>query len=578
MIFFKKISRDLILKSLVFVIISILCIIKTNSLTSYPTGDGLEYILTTEALYRHASPDINAKDAVHFKRAFQKVNPWWAFYKPDYFDSYLRFLQNPVKRFKEANAGTFVAKNRKIYSYHFFTYSLSNVPVRIMAQLLKLNPLSTFKITNALLIILTCFIIIFISPFNAVYSCLIAFSFYFSSVYWYLGWAHTEVFTTCLVTLSCWLLMQNYNYWPLFLVSLATTQNQPLLFLTLFMILVVLVRNGLKFRTIIYIACCTFIVVIPSIFYYYHFHTFNLIKDEGFLDPKNQTYTRISGFFFDLNQGMVLAIPMILFGYIGLIIYELGVSIKRRITPRIDLLIPLVVLAITFTVSMMSNWNHGQAVVSRYASWTSAIIMIHFFYLVKNFSRVVVGVLFGLTMITQLATTLYHEDFNTFDWQCITHKPLAKWVLQHHPAWYTPDPGIFGCRTIHTYDLSPDYSPIFFFNNNKEITKLMCYQPKADDLLAYGIAHITVNQIKKKRDINNWVYLNRGEFELAWSEQAIFNKVALRLSKLFIVRELSANPEKYNSIVVSAKERNLSPDSALVIEAVKIFKEREGFQ
>lgn len=105
----------------------------------------------------------------------------------------------------------------------------------------------------------------------------------------------------------------------------------------------------------------------------------------------------------------------------------------------------------------------------------------------------------------------------------------------------------------------------------------MCYKPKADDLLAYGIAHITVNQIKKKRDINNWVYLNRGEFELAWSEQDIFNKVALRLSKLFIVRELSANPEKYNSIVVSAKERNLSPDSALVIEAVKIFKEREGF-
>ncbi|MBK7666564.1 MAG: hypothetical protein IPJ32_03995 [Sphingobacteriaceae bacterium] len=204
-------------------------------------------------------------------------------------------------------------------------------------------------------------------------------------------------------------------------------QTQPLTLLLGFVGLVTILENGINKRNIIKVVLLGSIALLPSLFYYIHYGTTNLIKDAGFLDTKFITLNRVSGFYFDFNQGLIITIPIILLMYIPLLISEAVNVLRKKTKLELSLLLPLCIIAISITISTMGNWNHGMAIINRYASWMSCIIMVHVFYLTDKLSDIRSAVLFNYYFMFQFFTTLYHQRINKLDWSQYQHTPLAHW-------------------------------------------------------------------------------------------------------------------------------------------------------
>jgi hypothetical protein len=573
--FLKNPTVQLNFKILVFIFIAFICLKKTQRTPSYPTGDAVEYVLETEAFYRHSSPDIKFTDSRSFKASFLKNNSWDKSYKPWLFDAFTNFLRTPQKAFgKEGDTfgGLYVAKNGKVYGYHFFTYPLLNVPARAAMKLFKQNPLSAFKTTNAFLVLLTCFIILFVSPFDAFTSAFISLSFYFSSSFWYLGWIHPEVFVVCFVTLSLWLYFQNYFCISLILMAIATTQYQPLLFILLVLIVCNLKGKKLSLKTISIPFCCIILAALPALFYYYHFNTFSIINKAGYLDSQYRTFNRIFGFCFDINQGIILALPLVLILYIVLFFNSVAEGIKTR-SLSLNILIQLAILSISYVVSAMIIWNHGQSVINRYATWTSAIILVHFFFLIEHLKYKMRFILIFIVLVSQIGTALYHEKISLSELNCYEHKPLARWVLNNYPSVYNPDPTIFAIRTNRDFlNLTPEVSPISYFDQDKNLCKILCHKSKLYELTAYGITNDELKKLgKEKYSQFGWIYVNRNDIPFVLNKELTW-KTAL----YFKAKKLIA-PRIYNDSLWLARVKNkaelgnISLDSAIINEALSLI-------
>lgn len=569
----------MILKAAVFLLLSCHCIYKTHESISFPTGDAGEYVLITEAFYRHQSPDIRDKDVHLFRSEFTKKNTWDKVYKPYVFDDFEKFLSVPNKEFAKPGdsfGGLYVAKNGKVYGYHFFTYSLINVPARWLMDILEQNPLSGFKITNSFLIILTCSLLLFFTPFRTISTCLIVLSFYFSSVFWYLWWIHPEVFTICFVTMSSWLFFQNRYYLSIILMAIAVTQNQPLIFILIVFAFQTMRNNGLTISVIGKVLLCCSVVLIPPFFYYYHFDTFSIINKAGYLDSQFRTLNRILGFYFDPDQGMILAIPLALIFYVIVLFRKIYYSIKRKEIPFLDTYFFLAIILIAYTVSGMVVWNHSQSVLNRYATWTSALVLIHFFFLLKESSKKTVFIFLLFTGIAQVSTAFYHEKISNSEVSCFEHKPITKWLLNNYPEFYSPDPMIFGIRTQHDFKVDAETSPILYYNKKHSVAKIMCFADSLNVLRSLGISPEEINEIKdRKSPVGGWIYINRKDLDPALSPSDLYNSARYITAKKLIIPNIRLNAEQYSLAKERSTQTGLPVDSILVEEAYELLNLRE---
>lgn len=492
-------------------------------------GDGLEYIMMTEAFRNHGTPDITLDDLVKFKERFQKTHKWEDLYAREGFDALIEYFKNTKSIYKEAsNTGFYCNKNQKWICQHFFFYSLVNVPAYVIGK--HYGPIRTFYFTNAIFVIITCLVLLFFTPFSLFNQILAALCFCFSSCYWYLGWQHTEIYTSCLVACSLVALFRNKNNLAIVLLALACLQNQPLTLLLALYCLIKLHRTGFNIKNILKTGLLASIALLPPLYYYINFETTNLIKDAGFLDTKYITLNRVSGFYTDFNQGMILTIPLVLMFYIPLLFIEARKMFKKQTPFDFSILIPLTVLTISITVATMGNWNHGMAIINRYATWLSIIVLIHTFYLTHKLQAVTSLVIYNYFFVTQLFTTLYHQQFNKYDWSSAHHTPLAKWLLRTHESWYTPDPVIFAGRNQPTVPMIVENSPIIYFHH-KLVKKIMVHREKIDNLTDFGFSVETIAQIKKHIHYNyDWGFVPMKYFKTSMSGEQIY--YALRKKKV----------------------------------------------
>ncbi len=351
----------------------------------YPTGDAIEYTIMTEAFYNHFSPDVRVSDFESFKEAYKKKNKWEENDKAQVYDIAEKFISEENHKNLEYNYAFFVDKEGKKYSAHFFIYSFFNLPMRWICSIIEFNPLLICQITNVLLIIITCFFFFKYTKYTPIETALFVVLFFYSTNYWYVTWQHAEIFSVCFVSLGLWLYLSVKNYIGLFLISVAALQNQPIAIFVGVLGLITLVRNPFTFKNILKLGLSSFLVLIPSLFYFYHYGETNLIKYQGALSFDYVTFTRVFGFFFDLNQGVILALPFILFLYLFLIIRKL-VFIKAE-KNKWELLIPIALIGAVCIAATIDNWNHGQAVVNRYVTYISAFILVHVFYMIMQFEK-----------------------------------------------------------------------------------------------------------------------------------------------------------------------------------------------
>lgn len=537
----------------------------------YPYGDGLEYISTTEALYHHLSPNVEADDMIMLKSESCKYMAWKDIGKSEYIDKTYDFLSKTDNQFMDNTLGLFTALNGKQYSYHFFFYSLMNVPARIITSLFNINPFQTFPITNICLILLVCALVLFKSPFDDYTSLIIAAIFYFSPVHWYITWPHPEVFTACFVFAGLWLYFQGQYYLPMLLISIAALQNQPLILLVMFIGLSLLINKKFGVKNVMIIAFSLFITLLPSWFYYNHFRIPNLVKHLGYLDSQYITFTRVFGFFFDLNQGAIIAIPLILLVYVALSLKDGWLFLKNKIPFNLNILLLVVVVAIAITVSTMNNWNHGQSVINRYAVWVSIIILVHFLFMFK-LNKFIAKLFLTICLATQFYTVKANEGIRAVEWTNFQHKKFAKWVIEHYPQLYNPDPQIFCSRTIQK---NSEYTsdPIVYWSEKGDICKVMV---SIDQIQTFRLPGASDEKMKKIRHklhfVNGWAYINKSDIygDLSIEET---NALGKELKILFTVNKIKENSEWYNLVVKKAEEQHINIDEMIRRDATFVVEQ-----
>jgi hypothetical protein len=568
-------NKPLLIKVFVLIAISFLYLGRSFNDFKDPfiKGDGTEYVMMTEAFYNHGTPDITLEDLVKFKERFQKTHKWEDLYAREGFDGLIEYFKNSKHLYKEAsNTGFYCNKNQKWICQHFWFYSFINLPAYTIGK--HYGPIRAFYFTNAVFVIITCLVLLFFTPFSLFNQILSALCFCFSCCYWYLGWQHTEVYTSCLVACSLVALFRSKHYLAVLLLALACLQNQPLTLLLGLYCLITLHQKGFTIKNLIKTGLIASIVLIPPVFYYINFETTNLIKDAGFLDTKYITVNRVSGFYTDFSQGMILTIPLILLLYIPLLLIEAWKMLKKRIAFDFSILIPVTVLVISITVSTMGNWNHGMAIINRYATWLSIVIMIHTFYLVNKLNATASLVLFNYFFVTQVFTTLYHQQFNENDWSSAYYTPLSKWFLRNHENLYNPDPVIFAGRTQPAVSLIAENSPIIYFHK-KLVKKILVNQDKIDDLKNFGVSDDALKKIKKRIHYNyGWGYIPMKYFKSSLAGDQIY--YTLRKKKVdAVLAKIFTSATWMNQIREKAKVWGKTYEEACLIDAEYIVSMEE---
>jgi len=550
-----------------------------NQIKPYPSGDGVEYVMMTEALYNHHTPEIKSEDVVSFQKAINKKKKWIeAGYKTDEFNA-LRYGLDVNKKIpiKKNCGGVYPDPSGKYYGFHFFFYSMVNVPGRWIADLVHGNPLRTFQVTNAFLVVITCCFLLFFSPFNLWFSIFTAIIFAFSTPYWYLGWAHPEILTTCLVSMACWFFFQKKQFTGIFFMAFASLQNQPLVVMLVFMGLYILYTQGIKQKVLMKLGIAAIIACWPPLFYYLHFHSMNLIKDAGFLKTEVITSLRVFGFYFDLNQGMILAAPIILPLYLILILKKSVEQIKKEIPFTPDILLPLFLIVMTCISSSMINWNHGQAVINRYATYFCAIIIVHAIFLLNDLkNNTLKHVLFHYLLISQMASILYHEKFNYRDYLSNEHKPIAAYILDRYPYLYSPDPHIFTKRTLGAFSDEMKESPIIYATRDNWITKILVQKTKMDSLENFGFTKKEIQDLKNKITFyNGWGYMNQGEYNLN-KRPNYYQQIKKRRKRVILqstIDLIKSTPEWLHLEEKKAQEGNLPLDEYILIDAEYLYND-----
>jgi hypothetical protein len=510
-------QKHFLIKLLLWAFFSGLLLFYAFTQKPYPTGDAAEYILMTEALINHQTADIRVEDFESFYTEQAAQSNWDEFGKKEFFNT----LKDTIINFKTGKTDAllnkewvgFVGSNkRKLISIHFFVYSLLNVPMRLLLKPFKVEPLKVFQITNVLLLSLCLAYLIFVLPFGFAKSIGVFFLVLFCPAYWYLGWVHADVMICIFTLMGMLLFYTNKPLMGMFLVALAGTQNQPLVFLLMYMALVYAVNHKFNLLKLVQTFTVCIVILWPVAYNYYHFGVFSLISKSGYTGSEYVTFTRFKSFFFDLNQGMIYGLIFIL-PYFGWLILRSIFRLKWHI----DMLLIPVVLGMVYGFSILKMWNMGQAIISRYAAWVAMIFLAYFLHLVMQnkvgkrvFWAAVVSHVAIFLMVTPVPKNLLIPE-----WDNGKMKWVSRWFLNHYPQWYNPDPDIFGVRVAQKHPFWSDL-PIIYTGDDGKIKKVLIKKGNPEKLIINGFDTAFTIQLQQQAKYNKqgYAYINADDFYL----------------------------------------------------------------
>jgi len=395
-------------------------------------GDYREYALMTESWYNHLSPDMQAQDL----------------------DTQI------VKTFIDNNSkilhGYYEAKNGRYYSYHFWMYSLFNVPSIFMFRLFGFEGFRSFYFTNSLLFFGALLLFFLIAKLTTSQKFLYTFLLVFSPALWFIHWIHPEVFSLSFIVIALAFMSRKKWAFSVLSAAIASTQNQQLLVFVFFLWFKGMLNSKSRFKDFMVLSICSIPGFFPFIFYWVNYGTTSLFISKGSLEISNISLWRVFELFFDLNIGLVsfLTISLVIFFCILLsdAIY------RRKFTLNLQLF--LVIIGTILISSSTINWNSGTAGPSRYAIWLLPLI---FYILVMQtglFKRTKLRrsyMFFLLIAIIIQGLIVISGGFFVCRISFIHHNPVARFVLNNYPQFYNPTYDIFCERTLNSeiYCLDP---------------------------------------------------------------------------------------------------------------------------
>lgn len=375
-------------------------------------GDAMEYVYMTEAFSKYAAPDLRQEAIDEVARK-------------------LKWIERTAP--SQPYSGFFEANNGKWYSYHFWFYSLLATPIKMMLEVMYIDPYRCFAVLNCILFVAVIYHLYKYLNLEKEKKILFIGLVVINPVVWYLQWPHTEVYSYVLVLYSLLFYSNNKYAYAILMSSFGAIHNPPVIILGLFIGILALFKF-LKSKDYIRIVYCILAGVpasMPFIFYYLYFDTPNLIVKIGGAGLQHVSFQKIYDFFFDFNFGLLAYVPLVLFLFI---IAALKAIIKRNFT-KFGLII--VVILMMVLSAQTTNWNHGCDGMNRYLVWMLPIIFFVVTLLLNLNNKIIYSVIASQAIIIFLYgwpdCRMRHVEFT----------PLAKFVLNYAPVVYSPEPSVF---------------------------------------------------------------------------------------------------------------------------------------
>jgi len=401
-----------------------------------PSGDIAEYALTMIAIDAHGTPDVRHEN-VSVARA---MIPMLA----EQYDMLEQDMRIPDKQVFSA----FVrGREGKVYAIHFFGYSLlATLPYKL-TKVTGLAFMTAFQIVNAVFVFILGLSLfrVFRSEWKALFSLGL---FMLCGGLLYFRWTSPEITSAAGLLAALLLFCSGAPVRGALLAGLASQQNPtivaffgfaPLLLLSLKYRHELSLRSNVMAlaskRQVVALAAGLAVFAMPVVFNLYQYGVPNIIA-RHFSDPAMISLNRLVSFYFDLNQGMVVALP----GVLLMLAVWAWTSGRRNLT--------LLGLAMLFTLALalpalaVYNWNSAADGVMRYAFWASMPLLFALLWRLRQQKKwpLMLGAVAALQALAMYSATSY-----TY----VQFSPLAQLVIAHAPRWYHPEPEIFVERTEH---------------------------------------------------------------------------------------------------------------------------------
>lgn len=458
-------------------------------------GDFFEYGVTTVAIASHGTPELRVEDAA----LAAALSP-----EPGYRALFLSMRDKIARGEQIPMPGLYRGKDG-IYTIHFFAYPvLAALPFRLLLEAGAANPFKAFQIVNfGALWLLGIVMFHFFGSGRRAFAALGLVL--LSGGILYGNWCSPEMVTAAALLAGMMLFVQGRPLAGGLLAGMAAMQNPSLAFFSVFApLFALLVARGEERdvqaphwgRLLAGAVLQGGLALLPFAFGQWQWGTPSVIALYS-TDRHLVGLARLCSYFFDLNQGMILAIP-------GILVLLAGAFPRRRrgLALAAGMLTALFMLALAFPALSAVNWNAGGQGVLRYAFWGAMPLLFLAFWWLRgraHWPRALLGMVFLLQAGAMVHAKKYaYTQFS----------PLARHVLDHAPALYDPDPEIFFERSRNVdggmdlqatavYPQTGQPRKVLFNAGSDSVDRLLC---PAGQRLAPGLPVVELR--------GGWRYLN----------------------------------------------------------------------
>ena len=381
----------------------------------------------------------------------------------------------------DLSALSITANNQKSYAVHFFFYSLLCTPAYISLDVLGLNTLKAFQLTNALLISLATYYVLILTTLSRPSQWLILIGFLFSTGTIYFQWTSPEIFSTvCILISSIAFLDKRFKISILFC-SLSALQNPSCIFFLPIILATQFIPLFLKHHFKDYLieasktAPLCLITIIPYIWFIYLIGEPSAIVSKGYINTQLIGIDRLISFIFDLNQGLIVGYPLLLWIFPCCIFIRILKYVNQKSNIRVHDLLILGFFLVSIPTLSQSNWNAGHSVFMRYTTWAGIFPLVWCaatLSSIKNSNAYIIAIpsliiqcifssLFGGINVTRLEAQRSFKSWVTALWHS-------------HPHIYNPDPEIFYERVQRAEGFTK--TPYILYSDEGHILKVLSQQ------------------------------------------------------------------------------------------------------
>jgi hypothetical protein len=439
--------------------------------------DDQEYLTMSTSFVLHGSPEFRVGDDVATLNALP-----------------LKWRRQMYRKFAFGAAPTsyFASRTGQWFGYHFFTYPAAVAPLRAWLDG-GAHAARAHQYTNLLVFSFALVSLLALRSQPALFWTITPLAF-LTPVLWFTAYASTEsfVFSLGLLALSCRL--TDRIVLAILFNSIAATQYQPLAPLSLLMCGQWLwsqrAQLGRQVPRALGAIASAALVFVPGLFYFIQYGTPNLIAREGLVSMHFVAFGKFVGLFTDLNGGLFLYAPGV---SLVLLVASVGALWRLRTRHQVSGVLLLgCVLFSMFASTVQRNWNHPTFGISRYALYGIAPALLFVGQELRQHTPAP-KLLVGLVIVALGLQLMVHQAFGYFEYRgndSAHHSPLARYVLERWPKYYTPHPEIFCERAKRqcwpdplTGEPLPDALPVIWRDSRGTARKILATRCDAAKLL-----------------------------------------------------------------------------------------------